>query len=66
MAYSETRSLLRPNIPMNSKKPYDFRRSSSSDDWSSSYSNSSGSQHSRYLQHLHNFPIEFKCIAQNF
>lgn len=46
MAYSETRSLLRPNIPIGGKKINDIE-SSSSDDWSSSYSNSSGSQTSR-------------------
>lgn len=47
MAFSETRSLLRSDIPVNNKKEIDIG-SSSSEDWSSSYSDSSGSQHSRY------------------
>lgn len=48
MAYSESRSLLRSDIPRVSKKPTNIE-TSSSEDWSSSYSGSSYSDHSRYF-----------------
>lgn len=51
MAFSETRSLLRSDIPINTRKVIDAE-SSSSEDWSSSYSDSSGSQHSRYFNFI--------------
>lgn len=47
MAFAETRSLLRSDPSNTNKKVLDIE-SSSSDDWSSSYtSGSPGSQHSR-------------------
>lgn len=49
MAFAETKSLLRSEINNSGKKVIDIP-SSSSDDWSSSYtSDSPGSQHSRYF-----------------
>lgn len=57
MAYSESRSLLRSDIPRVSKKPTNIE-TSSSEDWSSSYSGSSYSDHSRYFDDQFLLPFD--------